>query len=324
VIVDCAVYEDGRRRDGVLRLEDALEAAHERDAFVWIGLYEPSEAELDSVRREFDLHELAVEDAIKAHQRPKLEVYDDTLLLVLKPVRYYDQTDAIETGEILVFVGDGFIVSVRHGEATALAGVRRAVESEPERLRCGPNAVLHSIIDRVVDDYLPVAQELEEDIEELEEAVFSPHPGDKTAERIFKLKREVLEFSRAAIPLAEPLDALTRGDLPQVDGSMASYFRDVRDHLTRVVEQIEGQRELLTNILTANLTQVGVRQNEDMRKISAWVAIVAVPTMIAGIYGMNFDFMPELHSPLGYPAALTAMVIACLLLYRRFRRVGWL
>jgi len=323
VIVDCAVYEGGHRRDGELRLEDAFEAAHQDGAFVWIGLYEPSERELDSVRREFDLHELAVEDAVKAHQRPKLEVYDDTLLLVLKPVRYHDGSEAIETGEILLFVGDGFIVSVRHGEASSLGDVRRRVEGEPERLRAGPDAVLHAVIDRVVDDYLPVAQALEEDIEEVEADVFSPS-RDNPAERIFKLKREVLEFSRAAIPLAEPLDSLTEGDLPQVDGSMASYFRDVRDHLARVVEQIESERELLTNILTANLTQVGVRQNEDMRKISAWVAIVAVPTMIAGIYGMNFDFMPELHSPYGYPGVLAVMLVACLTLYRRFRRAGWL
>jgi magnesium transporter len=324
VIVDCAVYEAGRRREGELRLEDAFEAAHESDAFAWIGLYEPSESELDSVRREFDLHELAVEDAVKAHQRPKLEVYGDTLLLVLKPVRYYDETEAIETGEILVFVGDGFVVTVRHGEATALAGVRREVEGAPERLRCGPDAVLHAIVDRVVDDYLPVAHALEEDIEEVEAEVFSPDLRHNPAERIFKLKREVLEFSRAAGPLAAPLDDLTEGELPQVDGTMASYFRDVRDHLTRVVEQVDGQRELLTNILTANLTQVGVRQNEDMRRISAWVALVAVPTMIAGIYGMNFDFMPELRWRFGYPAVLAVMVVACTLLYRRFRRAGWL
>ena len=323
MIIDCAVYEDGRRRDGALPLGDALEAASERGAFVWIGLHEPNPEELDDVRREFDLHELAVEDAVKAHQRPKLEVYGDTLLLVLKPVSYHDETDDIELGEILLFLGDGFVVSVRHGEATGLAEVRRRVESEPERLRCGPDAVVHAIVDRVVDGYLPVAQALEQDIEEVEAEVFSPERTNP-AERIFKLKREVLEFSRAAIPLAEALDALIEGGLPQVDGSMTSYFRDVRDHLTRVVEQVESQRELLTNILTANLTQVGVRQNEDMRKISAWVAIIAVPTMIAGIYGMNFEFMPELGSPLGYPAALTLMIVISVLLYRRFRHSGWL
>ena len=324
MIVDCALYEDGRRRAGDLRLEDAFEAGREGDhAFVWIGLHEPTHDEFEAVRAEFGLHELAVEDAVKAHQRPKLEIYDDTLFVVLKPVRYYDETEDIELGELLIFVGNGFLVSVRHGEAASLAEVRRRIESEPERLRCGPEAVLHAIIDRVVDDYIPVAHALEQDIEEVEADVFSP---DRTnpAERIFKLKREVLEFSRAALPLAEPLDVLTEGGLPQVEGNMSSYFRDVRDHLVRVVELVESQRELLTNILTANLTQVGVRQNEDTRKISAWVAIVAVPTMIAGIYGMNFDFMPELRWRFGYPAVLVTMLVVCVLLYRRFRRSGWL
>jgi magnesium transporter len=323
VIVDCALYEDGRRRAGELALDQAFEAGRDASGFVWIGLHEPTPNEFEAVRAEFGLHELAVEDAIKAHQRPKVEIYDDTLFVVLKPIRYHDESEDIETGEILIFVGDGFVVTVRHGLATSLGGVRRGIEAEPERLRCGPEAVLHGIIDRVVDDYLPVAQALEQDIEEVEADVFSP-TRTNPAERIFKLKREVLEFSRAAMPLAEPLDQLTEGGLPQIEGSMSSYFRDVRDHLNRVVDQIESQRELLTNILTANLTQVGVRQNEDMRKISAWVAIVAVPTMIAGIYGMNFDFMPELRWEFGYPVVLAVMLIACTLLYRRFRRSGWL
>ncbi len=323
MIVDCAVYQDGRRRDGHLPLEDAFRAGRDDGAFVWIGLHEPTEQEFDAVRREFGLHELAVEDAIKAHQRPKLEIYGDTLFLVLKPAIYHDDRDEIELGETLLFVGEGFIVSVRHGEATALADVRGAVESEPERLRRGPDAVLHAIVDRVVDDYLPVAQALEEDIEEVEADVFSPERVNP-AERIFKLKREVLEFYRATRPLIEPLDRLSKGDLPQVDGSMSSYFRDVRDHLERVLEQVENERELLTSVLTANLTQVGVRQNEDVRKISAWVAIVAVPTMIAGVYGMNFEHMPELRWTFGYPLVVAAMVTICALLYRRFRRSGWL
>jgi magnesium transporter len=323
VIVDCAVYEDGRRRSGDLPLEDAFEAGRDDGTFVWIGLHEPTEEEFESVRLEFGLHELAVEDAIKAHQRAKLEVYDDTVLVVLKPARYYDETEDVELGEIALFVGDGFIVSVRHGEATALTEVRRAVEAAPDRLSCGPDAVLHAIIDRVVDDYFPVVEALESDIEEVEADVFAPDRGS-SAERIFKLKREVLEFYRATAPLAEPLDQLTEANVPQVEGKMSSYYRDVRDHLQRIVDQIEAQRELLTNILSANLTQVGVRQNEDMRKISAWVAIIAVPTMIAGIYGMNFEFMPELTSPFGYPAVLLVMVAACVFLYRRFRRSGWL
>ena len=323
MIVDCAVYEHGCRRDGDLALRDAFEAGRHDDTFVWIGLHEPTEEEFESVRLEFGLHELAVEDAVKAHQRPKLEVYDDTLLMVLKPARYYDKTDDIELGEILLFVGDGFVVSVRHGEATALAQVRRAVEEAPERLRRGPEAVLHAIVDRVVDEYVPVARSLEEDIEEVEAEVFSPSRTN-SAERIFKLKREILEFSRATGPLADALDGLCGDAVPHVDSSMSSYFRDVRDHLARVVEQTEGNRELLTSVLTANLSQIGVRQNEDMRKISAWVAIVAVPTMIAGIYGMNFEFMPELRWTFGYPLIVGIMVTICVTLYVRFRQSGWL
>jgi magnesium transporter len=323
MIVDCAVYEDGCRRDGDLALKDAFEAGRDDDAFVWIGLHEPTSEEFEAVRLEFGLHELAVEDAINAHQRPKLEVYGDTLLVVLKPARYYDETDDIELGEILLFVGDGFIVSVRHGEATALTEVRRIVEGSRERLRRGPETVLHAIVDRVVDEYVPVARSLEEDIEEVEAEVFSPERTN-SAERIFKLKREILEFSRATGPLTEALDALCEDTMPHIDSSMSSYFRDVRDHLARVVEQTEGNRELLTSVLTANLSQIGVRQNEDMRRISAWVAIVAVPTMIAGVYGMNFDHMPELRWLYGYPAALGLMAVASVLLYRAFRKSGWL
>jgi magnesium transporter len=323
MIVDCAVYENGCRRAGDLALGEAFEAGRGDDSFVWIGLHEPTEEEFEAVRLEFGLHELAVEDAVHAHQRPKLEVYGDTLLLVLKPVRYYDETDDIELGEILLFVGDGFVVAVRHGEATALSDVRRSVESSPDRLRRGPETVLHAIVDRVVDEYEPVARALEEDIEEVEAEVFSP-ARTNSAERIFKLKREILEFSRATGPLAEALDALCADSVPHVDGSMASYFRDVRDHLARIVDQTNSNRELLTSVLTANLSQIGVRQNEDMRRISAWVAIVAVPTMIAGIYGMNFDTMPELRWTYGYPLIVGIMATICVALYLRFRRSGWL
>ena len=323
MIVDCALYEEGCRRDGQLAIEDAFEAARADDKFVWIGLHEPTAEEFESVRVEFGLHELAVEDAVKAHQRPKLEIYDDTLLLVLKPARYYDRTDDIELGEILIFAGDGFVVVVRHGEATELTGVRRAIEADPERLRQGPAAVLHAIVDRVVDEYFPVSQALEVDIEEVESEVFSPGRSN-SAERIFKLKREVLEFSWATGPLAEALDALCEDKVPHIDSSMSSYFRDVRDHLARIVEQTESNRDLLTSILTANLTQISVGQNNDMRRISAWVAIVAVPTMIAGVYGMNFDFMPELRWSFGYPLVVGIMVAICVTLYVRFRRAGWL
>jgi magnesium transporter len=322
MIVDCAVYEDGRRRPGELPVLHACAASQEQDAFVWIGLHEPTEDEFDSVRREFDLHELAVEDAINAHQRPKLEVYGDSLFLVLKPARLVLPEQPIEFGEILVFLGDGFIITVRHGEA-ALHDVRLRTEERPDLLRCGPGAALYAIVDRIVDDYQPVLQVLDHQIEEVEREVFSPSPGN-TAERIYDLKREVLELHAAVAPLAEPLDRLARGRHGLIDESMRAYFRDVHDHLLRVIGQVEGCRDLLTSVLAANMTQVTVRQNEDMRRISAWAAILLAPTLIAGIYGMNFNDMPELRWSFGYPLALALILVVCISLYRYFRRIGWL
>jgi magnesium transporter len=321
VIVDMAVYEEGVRRPGELKLDDAFEACREADCFVWIGLYEPSEAEFESVRREFGLHELAVEDAIKAHQRPKLEVYDETLLVVLKTARYFDERDQVELGEILLFVGDGFIVTVRHGE-TALHDVRLRLEERPDLLRHGPPAALYAIVDKVVDDYGLVVQGLDQDIRQVEAQVFSE--GGNPAQRIYDLKREVLELYGAVAPLAAPIEHLERGNLDFVHEELRPYFRDVKDHLIRFVRDIEGFRELLTSILAANLTRISVRQNEDVRKISAWAAIVAVPTLITGIYGMNFEHMPELSWRFGYPLALALMATACFLLYRAFKQAGWL
>ena len=318
MIVDRAVYDHGVRADDV---PFGACGGHER--FVWIGLHEPTEEEFESVRTEFDLHELAVEDAIHAHQRPKLEVYGDTVFIVLKTARYVDAREVVEFGEILIFLGDGFIVTVRHGEATSLHEVRASVEGDAERLRRGPGAVLHAIVDRVVDDYAPAIDGLREDIEEVENDVFSPE-RNTSAERIYKLKREVLEFTRAAAPLVGPLDRLATSHHELIHPEVREYFRDVNDHLVRVHEQLEGFRELLTSVLTANLTQVSVRQNEDMRKISAWVAIAAVPTMIAGIYGMNFEHMPELGWSIGYPMVLAVMLVACGSLFRAFKRAGWL
>jgi magnesium transporter len=330
MIIDCAVYQNGKRRPGELALDEAYEAGCQEDAFVWIGLYEPDEAEFESVRREFNLHELAVEDAIHAHQRPKLEVYDDTLFVVLKTSRYIQTADTVEFGEIMLFLGPQFVVTVRHKPASALGDVRKQIESRPDLLRFGPGAVLYAILDRVVDDYQPVINGLDEDIKEVEAEVFS-QAGSNPAERIYLLKREVIEFHQSTAPLQEPLDRLVHGQVPGMHGELGEYFRDIQDHLLRVVDNVNGFRELLTSVLQANLTQVALRQNEvgmqqnaDMRKISAWVAIVAVPTMIAGIYGMNFDHMPELGWTFGYPLALLVMGAACLVLYRAFRRNGWL
>jgi magnesium transporter len=323
VIVDCAIYEDGVRRDGRVELEHAYDERHEPGKFVWIGLYEPTEKEFDSLRREFDLHPLAVEDAIHAHQRPKLEVYDEMVFLVLKTARYVDPTEVIELGEVLVFLGDGFLITVRHGEASSLTPVREALDAQPERLRHGPSAALHAILDRIVDDYQPAIEGLEKDIDEVEEQLFS---GERInpAERIYRLQREVLSFRKATAPLVEPIDKLARGHYMQIHPEVRDYFRDVNDHLIRSRDQLDAMRDLLSSSLQANLAQVGVRQNEDMRRISAWVAIIAVPTAIAGIYGMNFEHMPELRWELGYPGAVLAMLVICSLLYRYFKKVGWL
>jgi magnesium transporter len=325
VIVDCAIYENGERRAGDLDVAEAARAAcDERPGFVWLGAHEPTAEEFDAVRREFDLHELAVEDAVMAHERPKLELYGETLFLVLKTVRYDDATEAIETGQIMVFVNPTFIITVRHGAGSDLHPVREAVEKRPDLLRCGPGAILHAVIDRVVDDYEPAVQGVEIDIQQVEQQVFAENPGENPAARIYNLEREVLEFQRAVTPLATPVDRLARGQFDLISPELRDYFRDVHDHLLRVSGRVEGFRDLLGTALQANLTQVTVRQNADMRRISAWVAILAVPTMVAGIYGMNFEHMPELSWRYGYPAVLVVTLLGCLVLYRRFRRAGWL
>lgn len=323
MIVDCAVYEQGERRSGDLDIEGAHAACRGTESFVWLGLHEPTEQEFESVRAEFGLHELAVEDAINAHQRPKLEIYGDTLFMVLRTARYIDSTETVEFGEILLFVGEGFVISVRHGAASELQGVRARVEARPDLLRCGPGSVLHAIVDRVVDDYAPVIEGIEDDIEEIEQQVFSTTRSN-SAERIYQLQREVVQFHRAMGPLLEPLRKLASGGVPLIHEDVRAYFRDVHDHALRADENSTTFRELLQGALQANLAQVTLRQNEDVRKISAWVAILAAPTMIAGIYGMNFDFMPELNSPLGYPLVLAGMVVICGFMYRGFHRAGWL
>jgi magnesium transporter len=322
VIVDCAVYEAGHRVSGDLALEEAYEACQRDGAFVWIGLHEPTTEEFDAVRREFDLHELAVEDAVKAHQRPKVETYGDSLFVVLKTARFDEQEETLHFGEIQVFVGPSFVITVRHGD-TALHDVRLRAEKRPDHLVSGPGAALHAVVDRVVDDYVPVVTALDSAIRNVEATVFSPS-RENPAERIYRLKRDVLELEDAVVPLQEPLDAMARGAYELVDPAMHPYFRDVHDHLTRILDRLETFRDLLTSVLTANMTQVGIRQNEDVRKISAWAAIVAVPTMIAGIYGMNFEHMPELEWRLGYPLVLVVIAAACFTLYRYFRRAGWL
>lgn len=328
MIVDSAIYADGHRTEHC-SIEETRQTCRERDGFAWIGLFEPTGEEFESVTLKFGLHELAVEDAIEAHQRPKLERYEGGLFLVLKSARYLDDTETVEFGEIHVFLGTDFIITVRHGEASSLKGVRQRLEEEPELLRRGPEAVLYAVADSVVDDYEPVVEGLETDIDEIKSAVFGGGPD--ASQRIYELSREVLEFRRAVQPLSRLLDLLVSGYVHEMDAEVRRYMGDVHDHAVRTAEQIETFRELLSNILNVNLTlvnvsltQVSIKQNDQTKKISSWAAVLIVPTIITGIYGMNFTHMPELNWLLGYPFALLLMVSISALLYLGFRRSGWL
>jgi magnesium transporter len=331
VIGDCARYTESGRVAGRLSLAEAAEQCRRAEGFVWIGLQQPTSDELAVVAAEFALPALAVEDAVVAHQRPKLEAYDGVLFAVLKPVSYLDHDEVVDVSEIAIFVGPHFVVTVRHGATDVLGRVRAELdEDRGEQLRHGPTAVLYRSADLVVDQYEEVADFITTDVEEIEAQVFGGDSRDH-AERIYKLKREVLQFRRAVLPLAEPMRRLAAGEIPGLATETRPYFRDVHDHLLRASDAIEGHDRMLTDVLTAELAQVGVRQtetavrqNEDMRKISAWAAIALVPTAIAGIYGMNFDNMPELHWQYGYPLVIGVILAACSTLYVLFRRNGWL
>jgi magnesium transporter len=333
VIVDSALYRDGvrvsldRSLDDLTALRAQCDAANE---FVWVGLHEPTKDELSQVAAIFDLHPLAVEDALLAHQRPKLERYEHSLFLVLKTLWYVDANDAVETGEINVFTGPDFVVTVRHGQGAELHSARVMLEQHASILSHGPSAVAYAVCDRVVDEYLKVTGELEIDVDEVETSVFSEEETDET-ERIYILKRELAEVRRAVLPLREPMHRAATGLVPGMTAEAAPYFRDVSDHLGRVAESIDTLDSLLSSAFEAQtarisiqLAKVSAQQNEDMRKISAGAALVLVPTLIAGVYGMNFDHMPELHWVLGYPMALVLMVGASYYLYRRFKGSGWL
>jgi magnesium transporter len=327
VIVDSAIYVDGKRTESS-GLEGIRRTCSERDGFAWIGLVEPDEEEFASVTREFSLPEMALREEIRVHQRPKLERYGDLLFVVLKTARYMDEEERVEFGEIHVFLGRDFIVTVRNGEESSLEEARKALEREPGFLRRGTGAMLWAVVDRIVGDYEPVVDGLGNDVEEIEEEVFGGNAG--VSRRIYELSREVLQFRRTAQPLAKVLEHLS-GESYGFDREVVRRMRGVHDHVLRVSEQIDGFRELLSNILNVNLTLVSIeqnaamqRQNVQVQKISAWAAIVAVPTLITGIYGMNFRYMPETHWLLGYPFALMMMGVISGLLYLGFRRAGWL
>lgn len=322
MIIDCAIYEDGKRVSGNRPIPGSAAEARRDGTFVWIGLFEPTEDELEEVSMEFELHELAVEDAVRAHQRPKLEIYDDSLVTVLKTARYDDNEEEVDFGEIIIITGDHFVVVVRHGQPSSLAGVRQRLQERPDLLALGPSAVLHAVMDHVVDGYEPVVTGLAKDIDEIEREVFT-NDWSNPAERIYFLQREVLEFRNAVRPLIEPALRLSR-PMHGVHPDASEYFRNVHDHAVRVATNVDNQRDLLTTALEANLAQIGVRQNEDMRKISAWVAVAAVPTLIAGIFGMNFSMMPGIHTSWAFSAIIGLMALIAITLYTLFRRSGWL
>jgi magnesium transporter len=326
VIVDSAVYRQGQRIvDDVppSELGRLRKLATEPGDFVWVGLHEPNEQELAAVQEEFGLHRLAIEDAFTAHQRPKLERYEDTLFLTVKSLWYVDERDAVETGEINMFVGEDFVITVRHGTGSELHSARRDLEAKSAVLTHGPSAVVYAVCDRVVDGYLSVMSSLEEDVDEVETSVFSARRTNDSA-RIYTLKREIAEARRAVLPLRDPMRRFATGAVPGIDEKAAPFFRDVLDHLTRVSETVDGLDQLLSTAFAAHLAQISVQQNEDMRKISAGVGLVAAPTLIAGVYGMNFTHMPELGWQYGYLYSILLMVVTVGGLWVFFKRSGWL
>ncbi len=331
VVVDCGVYVDGVRLPGQWSAAEAVAEVRRRGAgFVWIGLFEPDEVRVRGVAEAFGLPEPAVEDAVRAHERPKLERYEDNLFMVFKTVRYVEHespttaNEIVESGEIEVFLGRDYVVTVRRGSHSGLSGLRAELEAVPERLAVGPAVVLHGIADRVVDGYLKVVDAFEGDLDLVEAAVFAPRAAIGI-EQMYLVKREILELRRAVMPLAGPLRRLGEGGCgPLIPDAVRSYFRDVDDHVTSATERVVGFDELLTTLVGATLAKVTLQQNHDMRRISAWVAIISVPTMTVGVYGMNFDHMPELRWKYGYPLVVSMVLVVCLLLYRLFKRNRWL
>ncbi|MHA7261834.1 magnesium and cobalt transport protein CorA [Arthrobacter sp. TMN-37] len=335
--IDSAVYLGGIRTDSPASLGETFDMMHERRGMAWIGLFRPAPEEIHAVADEFDLHELSVEDALSGHQRAKLERYGDTLFLVLRPARYIDEAEKVEFGELHVFAGADFIVTVRHAEALNLARVRQRLEADPELLAMGPPIVLYAILDEVVDQYQPVVAGLQNDIDEIEDQLFNA--GADVSRRIYDLSREVILFQRATQPLGAILEALQReSDMGGMDIEVERRLRDVHDHVLRIIDQVNAFRVLLQNALTVHATFIAQRQNDEMRllsesglvqneevkKISSWAAILFAPTLVGTIYGMNFEHIPELSWPLGYPFALALMVGMGIGLYLMFRRRGWL
>ena len=322
-VIDCAAYADGHRVAD-LDIEQIHDALAVPGQFVWLGLYEPDQALLRRVQRQFRLHDLAIEDAYNAHQRPKLEQYEESVFVVLRTAQLVRSPRHLEFGETHIFVGSNYVITVRHGSLRSHIGVRQRCESTPQVLAKGPGYVLYAVMDFVVDQYLPIVAEIEEEVQELEDALLEDPSSTEATHRIYRLKRDLLSLRRAVSPLAEVANRLMRFEYSHIHADTRVYFRDVYDHVVRLNETIDMQRELLTTALEAHLSLMSVAQNEHMKRITAWAAMIAVPTMIAGIYGMNFSYMPELHWQYGYFLSLASMGLACVGLYIGFRRSGWL
>ncbi len=321
-VVNCAAYAGGHRATDV-EIEDISEVLTQPDRFIWIGLHEPKEALLRQVQQEFGLHDLAIEDALSAHQRPKLERYGDSLFVVLRTAYMNRKPGEIAFGETHLFVGPNYVISVRHGSSLSYAAVRSRCEATPQLLAKGPGFVLYALMDFIVDQYFPIVDALEDELEVLEADVFGEALSRDTTQRIYRLKRRLLDVKRAVSPLVDVCNRLMRFDLALIPEDTRPYFRDVYDHVIRINEMVDIQRELLTTALEANLSLIAVTQNDVMKRLAGWAAIIAVPTMIAGVYGMNFEFMPELRWQFGYPLVMGIMLAACGSLYVYFKRSRW-
>jgi magnesium transporter len=319
-VINCVAYESGKRRAEV-DLQEACPADAD-GAFIWVGLHAPDKELLRTVQQRFGLHDLAIEDALLAHQRPKLEIYGDSVFIALRTAQLVDRK--LQFGETHIFAGRGYVVTVRHGSTTAYREVRARCESAPKMLAMGESFVVYSIIDFIVDNYLPVLHALEAEADALEEEVFSSRTDRADVERIYELRHELLLLRRAAQPLQEVCNRIMRYDVPLIDHAMNHYFRDIQDHVIRVVEGIDNLRDLLTAALEANLLLVSLAQNDVTKKLTGWAAILSIPLAIASIYGMNFKWMPELEAPFGYPLVMTIILGLCGLLFYRFRRAGWI
>jgi magnesium transporter len=322
-IVNCAAYDDGCRI-ATIPIKDISEYLAAGKGFVWIGLYEPGEDMLKRMQEEFQLHDLAIEDAHRAHQRPKIETYEGTLFIVVRTAQINQESRQIDFGETHFFVGRRFILSIRHGSSLAYSDVRARCESTPQLLKKGPGFALYAVLDAIVDRYFPVIDALEEQLEDLEDRIFSEKPSRETTKQIYDLKRQLVEVKRAISPLIEMCTRLMRFDLDLIPEDTRPYFRDVYDHVIRINEMVDSSREILGTALEANFSLVSISQNDIQKRFAGWAAILAVPTMIAGIYGMNFRFMPELDWQYGYPFILAFTIIVCVLIYGGFKRAGWL